>query len=48
MAISGSLREKSLNKAALNYAGTVMPEGKMSLIMANYSDLPIYNGDIED
>ena len=48
LGISGSLRVKSLNLAALKYAGSVLPSEKMSLEIANFADIPIYNGDIED
>ena len=34
LGISGSLRAKSLNLAAIKYAGTVFPEGRMTLEIA--------------
>ena len=48
LGISGSLRAKSLNLAAVKYAGTVFPEGRMTLEIAHYADIPVYNGDVED
>ena len=53
LGISGSLRAKSLNLAAIEYAGTVIPEGifheeRFVLEIADYADIPIYNGDVED
>ena len=48
LGISGSLRAKSLNLAAIKYAGTVIPEGRMVLEIASYADIPVYNGDVED
>ena len=48
LGISGSLRVKSLNLAAIKYAGTVIPEGRMVLEIASYADIPVYNGDVED
>ena len=48
LGISGSLREKSFNLAALKYAGTVMPADRMVLQIAEYADIPVYNGDVED
>ncbi len=46
--ISGSLRAKSLNLAAIKYAGSVMPADRMTLEIAEYADIPVYNGDVED
>ena len=48
LGISGSLRTKSLNQAALKYAGTVMPTYRMTLEIAQFANIPIYNGDVED
>ena len=47
LGLCGSLRAKSLNLAALKAAGEQMPEG-MTMTIANYSELPIYNQDIQD
>ena len=47
LGISGSLRAKSLNLAALKYAGSVMPADRMTLEIAYYADIPVYNGDVE-
>lgn len=44
--VSGSLREGSYNTALLRVAAEVAPSG-MSVEIADISDLPIYNGDIE-
>ena len=48
LGISGSLRVKSLSLAAIKYAGTVFPAGRMTLEIAQYADIPVYNGDVED
>ena len=48
LAISGSLRVKSLNLAEIKYAGMVMPADRMTLEIAEYADIPVYNGDVED
>lgn len=45
--LCGSLRAKSFNLAALKTAGEVMPAG-MTLTMATFDDMPIYNQDIQD
>lgn len=47
LGISGSLRAKSFNTLALHAAGTLMPEG-MSLTIASYGDIPLYNQDTQD
>jgi chromate reductase len=44
--ISGSLRSKSANSGLLRAAQTVLPEGA-SLEIADLSDIPFYNQDIE-
>lgn len=43
--ISGSLREKSYNSAALKAAGELLPEG-VTLERAGIGDLPLYNDDL--
>jgi len=48
LGLSGSLRAKSLNLAALKYASTVIPEGRSTFEIAEYADIPVYNGDVED
>jgi len=45
--LCGSLRAKSFNLYALKAAGEVMPAG-MTLSIATYDDMPIYNQDIQD
>jgi chromate reductase len=45
--LCGSLREKSYNLSALRAAGELMP-GSMSLEIADISDIPFYNQDIEE
>ena len=47
LGLCGSLRAKSLNLAALKAAGEVMPAG-MTLTIANFDDMPIYNQDVQD
>lgn len=47
LGISGSLRAKSFNTLALHAAAELMPEG-MSLTIASYDDIPLYNQDIQD
>lgn len=44
LGICGSLRAKSYNHFALKAAAQLMPEG-MSLQIADYSDIPLYNQD---
>lgn len=46
LGISGSLRRESLNRALLRAAGTVLPDG-VTLEIADISDLPLYNWDVE-
>jgi chromate reductase len=46
LGISGSLRAKSLNTAALHAAAALLPEG-VSLKFADLTDIPLYNGDVE-
>ena len=48
LGISGSLRAKSLNLAAVKYAGTVLPAGRATFEIANLLDIPVYNSDVED
>ena len=43
--ICGSLRTASTNKTALIFAG--QSNERISFELAEYSDLPVYNGDIE-
>ncbi|MSQ52058.1 MAG: NAD(P)H-dependent oxidoreductase [Betaproteobacteria bacterium] len=47
LGLCGSFRAKSLNLAALKAAGEQMPAG-MTMAIANFSDLPIYNQDVQD
>ena len=47
LGLCGSLRAKSFNLAALQAAGEVMPAG-MTLSIATFDDMPIYNQDIQD
>ena len=44
--ISGSLREKSTNKAAIKLAATLNP--RLTIELADINDFPVYNGDIEE
>ena len=46
LGISGSLRAKSLNTAALHAAVDLVPEG-VTLKIADLSDIPLYHGDVE-
>jgi chromate reductase len=46
LGISGSLRAKSLNTAALHAAAALLPEG-VSLKFADLADIPLYHGDVE-
>lgn len=46
LGVSGSLRRDSYNTALLRVAAEVAPEG-MRVDIANISDLPMYNADIE-
>lgn len=47
LGLCGSFRAKSLNLAALKAAGEQMPAG-MTMTLAGFSDLPIYNQDVQD
>ncbi len=47
LGISGSLRRKSLNSAALIAAGEVMPP-EMTLEVVRYDEIPLYNQEIQD
>ncbi len=47
LAISGSLRKSSFNTALLQAAGQLAPE-HVRLSIHDYSDVPLYNGDIAD
>jgi chromate reductase len=46
LGISGSLRAKSLNTAALHAAAELVPEG-VTLTFADITDIPLYSGDVE-
>jgi chromate reductase len=43
----GSLRQKSYNMIALKTAGELMPAG-LTLAIARYDDLPMYNFDVQE
>lgn len=45
--IAGSLRKGSLNKALLNVAGTMVPEGN-TFEVEDIDDIPLYNGDVNE
>src|SRR5437868_12149457 len=45
--ICGSLRQKSLNMAALKAAGELMPAG-MKLRIVSIMDIPMYNLDVQE
>lgn len=45
--ICGSIREKSINKALLNEAGSMLPEG-IEMEIADISQLPLFNSDLEE
>jgi len=47
LGICGSLRQKSLNMAALKAAGELMP-ASLKLQITSIADLPIYNLDLQD
>jgi chromate reductase len=47
LGLCGSLRAKSLNLSALKAAGEMMPAG-MTLAIATFDDIPIYNQDVQD
>lgn len=47
LGLCGSLRAKSFNLSALKAAGDVMPAG-MTLTIATFDDMPIYNQDVQD
>lgn len=46
LAISGSLRKDSMNMAALRTLQQRAPEG-VEVTLADYGDVPLYNGDLE-
>jgi chromate reductase len=46
LAISGSLRERSFNRALLQAAAEVAPPG-VELVEADLSPIPLYDGDVE-
>jgi chromate reductase len=46
LAISGSLRERSFNRALLRAAGELLPPG-VELIDVDLSPIPLYDGDVE-
>jgi chromate reductase len=46
LGISGSLRKRSYNTAALRTVSAVVPQG-MTFRIASLSDLPFYNADVE-
>jgi chromate reductase len=46
LGISGSLRAKSLNTAALHAAAELVPPG-VTLKIADIADIPLYHGDVE-
>jgi chromate reductase, NAD(P)H dehydrogenase (quinone) len=45
LGISGSLRQASVNTAALRACATLLPEG-VSFSLADLSDIPVYNEDL--
>jgi chromate reductase len=47
LGICGSLREKSLNRSALLALGELLPTGD-TLTIADISQIPLYNSDIQD
>ncbi len=47
LGLCGSLRAKSVNLAALKAAAEQMPAG-MTMTIADFSDLPLYNMDLQD
>lgn len=46
VALSGSLRSKSYNHAALKAAASLAPAG-MTIKIVDYSGIPLYNGDLQ-
>ena len=46
LAISGSLRQASLNTALLRAAQALLPEG-VTLTLLSIADVPLYDGDLE-
>ena len=46
VALSGSLRAQSFNTMAVAAAGSLLPEG-MTLEILDYSDVPLFNGDVQ-
>ncbi|MBL8380008.1 MAG: NAD(P)H-dependent oxidoreductase [Burkholderiales bacterium] len=47
LALTGSLRARSYNLAALKAAQELMPEG-MKMTIADYAQVPLYNQDVQD
>lgn len=47
IAIPGSLRKKSFNRMLVNSLDLLKPEN-MEIEIADLSDIPLYNGDVED
>lgn len=47
LGICGSLRQKSYNREALKAAGELMP-ADLKLEITDYSEIPLYNQDIQD
>jgi len=47
LGMCGSLRAKSFNRSALLAAGELMPAG-MTLSIADYADVPLYNQDLQN
>ncbi len=47
LGICGSLRKKSYNRLALQAAAELMPNS-MQLTIADYSEIPLYNQDVQD
>ena len=46
LALSGSLRAGSTNTALLKAAAELAPEG-VTVVLYDYADVPLYNGDLE-
>ena len=47
LGVCGSLRKKSYNRFALEAAAEVMPRS-MQLTISDYSEIPLYNQDVQD
>lgn len=47
LAIPGSLRRASLNRALLEAAGELLPAG-VTLVLEDLRELPLYDGDLDD